>query len=297
MERRVGAGAWFAAAGGLALMAPLAFVGVGIVTGVQADAPRGAGVAETLGAASTSFGWAVLALLGVAVLDVVVACGLWMVFRAERPGASALAAAFRIAYAAVFVGAIAMLADARRIAEGAGGASGLGIEDRDTAVLSRLDGFDAAWNAGLVLFGMHLLVIGWLLLRRSGVFATSSARSCCSPGRAISPTACSGCSPRRTRGGAVHLHRRDRAHRVARRRRHPSIRADREDVAHGRRPIALPLRMSASRAGGCDRRCTAMKPHSERETVMSYEEKGTWVYLVVAIVGSTVYLSLVLPSS
>ena len=28
---------------------------------------------------------------------------------------------------------------------------------------------------------------------------------------------------------------------------------------------------------------------------MSYEEKGTWVYLVVAVVGSTVYLSLVLP--
>ena len=38
-----------------------------------------------------------------------------------------------------------------------------------------------------------------------------------------------------------------------------------------------------------------MKAHSERENVMSYEEKGTWVYLVVAIVGSTVYLSLVLP--
>jgi hypothetical protein len=28
---------------------------------------------------------------------------------------------------------------------------------------------------------------------------------------------------------------------------------------------------------------------------MSYEEKGTWVYLVVAVVGSTVYLALVLP--
>jgi len=28
---------------------------------------------------------------------------------------------------------------------------------------------------------------------------------------------------------------------------------------------------------------------------MSYEEKGTWVYLVIAVVGYTVYLSLVLP--
>ncbi|RZS65627.1 uncharacterized protein DUF4386 [Agromyces ramosus] len=156
-------------------MAPLAFVGVGVVAGVQADGSEGsgaAGLAATLEAASGSFGWAVLALLGVAVLDVVVACALWTVFRAERPGAAALAAAFRIAYAAVFVGAIAMLADARRIAdEGAGGASGLGIDDRDLAVLSRLDGFDAAWNAGLVLFGVHLAVIGWLLLRRPGGFA------------------------------------------------------------------------------------------------------------------------------
>src|SRR4029453_5334261 len=38
-----------------------------------------------------------------------------------------------------------------------------------------------------------------------------------------------------------------------------------------------------------------MNRRSERETVMSYEEKGTWVYLVVAIVGSSVYLFLVLP--
>ena len=28
---------------------------------------------------------------------------------------------------------------------------------------------------------------------------------------------------------------------------------------------------------------------------MSYEEKGTWVYLVIAVVGYTVYLTLVLP--
>ena len=55
MERRVGAGAWFAAAGGLALMAPLAFVGVGTVTGVQADASGGvAGVAATLAALLTA---------------------------------------------------------------------------------------------------------------------------------------------------------------------------------------------------------------------------------------------------
>ena len=174
MERRVGAGAWFAAAGGLALMAPLAFVGVGTVTGVQADAGgAAAGIADDArrrhrrrsagrcspcsGSRCSTSSWRAR-------------CG-WCSAPSDRaPPPSPRRSGSP--YAAVFVGAIAMLADARRIADGAGAASALGLEGRDAAVLSRLDGFDAAWKAGLVLFGMHLLVIGWLLLRRSGVFAT-----------------------------------------------------------------------------------------------------------------------------
>ena len=38
-----------------------------------------------------------------------------------------------------------------------------------------------------------------------------------------------------------------------------------------------------------------MSTHGRRDAFMSYEEKGTWVYLVVAIIGYAVYLSLVLP--
>ncbi|MGH3703630.1 MAG: DUF4386 domain-containing protein [Agromyces sp.] len=166
MERQVGTTPWFAAAGGLAAMAALALPASAIVTAAEEHAA--AGSVDGLGFAP--FGWAVVALLGVAVLDVIVACGLWAVFRAERPGASALAAAFRIAYAAVFIGAVAMLADARRIVEGSGGSVQVG-ELRDAAVIERLGGFETVWDAGLVLFGMHLAVIGWLLLRRSGAFA------------------------------------------------------------------------------------------------------------------------------
>ena len=80
--------------------------------------------------------------------------------------------AFRLVYAAVFLGAIAMLVDARRIATGAGEASDLAIADRDTAVLLRFEGFDSVWNTGLLVFGVHLVVVGWLLVTRPGVFAT-----------------------------------------------------------------------------------------------------------------------------
>ena len=177
MDRRVareaGPAAWFAAAGGLAMMAVLAAVGFGLIGQARSGASgTGVGASDTLAAAAPAFGWGVLALVGVAVLDIVVAWGLWRVLRVERPGGAALAAAFRIVYAAVFLGAIAMLVDARRIATGAGEASDLAISDRDTAVLLRFEGFDSTWNTGLLVFGVHLAVVGWLLVARSGVFAT-----------------------------------------------------------------------------------------------------------------------------
>jgi len=165
--------AWFAAAGGLAMMAVLAAVGFGLIGQARSGTPASdVGASDALAAAAPSFGWGVLALVCVAVLDIVVAWGLWGVFRGERPAGAALAAAFRLVYAAVFLGAIAMLVDARRIATGAGEASDLAIADRDTAVLLRFEGFDSVWNTGLLVFGLHLVVVGWLLVTRPGVFAT-----------------------------------------------------------------------------------------------------------------------------
>lgn len=166
MRRAAGPAAWFAAGGGLAMMAVLAAVGFGLIGQVRSD------TSDTVAAATPAFGWGVLALVGVAVLDVVVAWGLWRVLSVERPGGAALAAAFRLVYAAVFLGAIAMLVDARRIALGAGEASDLSIDDRDTAVLLRFEGFDSAWNTGLLVFGVHMAVVGWLLVARSGAFTT-----------------------------------------------------------------------------------------------------------------------------
>ncbi len=171
--REVGPTPWIAAAGGLAMMAALAAVGFGLIGQARSGTPAtDVGASDTLAAAAPAFGWGVLALVGVAVLDIVVAWGLWRVLGVERPGGAALAAAFRVVYAAVFLGAIAMLVDARRIATGAGEASDLAASDRDTAVLLRFEGFDSAWNTGLLVFGVHLAVVGWLLVVRSGVFAT-----------------------------------------------------------------------------------------------------------------------------
>jgi len=157
---------WFAAAGGLVLMAGLAVAGTGAINRARSDASI-----DAIGAAA--FGWGVVTLYVVVLLDVIVAWALWRVFRADRPGGAALAAAFRLAYAAAFAAAIAFLADAHRIAAGAGadGPSALDGEARDATVFMRLGEFDTAWSGALLVFAAHLVVIGWLLVRRGGVFA------------------------------------------------------------------------------------------------------------------------------
>ena len=160
-------GGWFAAAGGLALMAVLGFASLGTIESLRSSAAA----AETMGAESFRIGWVVLALYAIALLDVVVAWGLWQVFRIERPGGAALAAAFRIAYAAVFVGAIAQLDHALRIVTATDDRL-LDPAAREAMVDAQVQGFDAAWNGGLMLFAAHLAVVAWLLLRLRGAFAT-----------------------------------------------------------------------------------------------------------------------------
>jgi hypothetical protein len=156
---------WFAAAAGLALMAVLGFTALGPVESLGAAASPALALAE----APAAYGWVVMALYAVVVLDVVVAWALWRVLRVDQPGGAALAAAFRLVYSAVFAGAIAQFDHAVRLGTGADGAAALDPAAADAAVREQLAGFDAAWNGGLLLFGAHLAVVGWLLVRRTGV--------------------------------------------------------------------------------------------------------------------------------
>ncbi len=91
-----------------------------------------------------------LSLLAVAGLDVVVAWALYRVFTPVSGALSKLAAWLRVAYAGVFVVAISQLAGARRLpAQG----------------LQHITTFTNIWDAGLVLFGMDLLVLAYLACR------------------------------------------------------------------------------------------------------------------------------------
>jgi hypothetical protein len=85
-----------------------------------------------------------LALTGVAVLDIVVGVALWRVLAPTHASLAVLGAALRITYAAVLVVA------ASRLSAGAHAE------------------YENIWDAGLAIFGLHLVVVGGLLVSQPG---------------------------------------------------------------------------------------------------------------------------------
>lgn len=101
----------------------------------------------------------------VVVLDVVVAWALYRLFEPVDRMVSMLSAWFRIAYAAVFLTAIGQLVAALQPLTEESAFAGFTEQQRHALALSRIDTFDAIWDAGLALFGLHLCVVAYLVIR------------------------------------------------------------------------------------------------------------------------------------
>lgn len=144
---------------GTALLLVALLAGFGYLAVVQRlvvtdDAVRTAG---NIAGSETLFRLAIASLLVAAVLDIVVAWALFKVFEPASSGLSMLAATFRVAYAGIFVVAIAQLAGVLRLLPEA--------EELSAQVLSGVHAFEDIYSAGLVLFGFHLALLGVLVWR------------------------------------------------------------------------------------------------------------------------------------
>ena len=134
----------------MALLTPFAHF---VVLGGLVTPGDAAGTVESIAGSEGLFRWGVVSLAVVAVLDVVVAAALFHLFAPVNRLASMFAAWLRLAYAAVFMVAIGMLAGVLPL-------SG----DPDHAVQG-IDAFYDIWHAALILFGAHLMGIGYLAYR------------------------------------------------------------------------------------------------------------------------------------
>jgi len=143
---------------GLTLMAVLAAFGVFGATAPSITDGDAAQTARDILDASALFRWGVVCLIVVVVLDVVVAAALMTLFEPVNRGVAMAAAWFRVAYAAVYLVAILQLVLA------------LDLLDEPDLAMRAVDAYRGIWLVGLILFGVHLLLVGYLAYR-SGYMA------------------------------------------------------------------------------------------------------------------------------
>jgi hypothetical protein len=119
-----------------------------------------AATANNILAGELQFRLAILGLLLVIVLDVIASWGLYVFFKPVNSSVSLLAAWFRLVYTAVFTAAILNLGQALTFLLGSGTLAE--VERSAMQALNALQAFDGGWDLALLLFGFHLLLLGYL---------------------------------------------------------------------------------------------------------------------------------------
>ena len=146
----------------MALLAPFAKFGVLQTLVVPADA---AATVENIIASEGLFRAAIAAFLIVIMLDVVVAWALYVLLSPVNRTLALLTAWLRLAFAAVFAYALVNLLDVAQLL-GSAEVSTLPPEQLQAQVMSSLVSFDNGWiGIALAIFGLHLLMDGYLLFR------------------------------------------------------------------------------------------------------------------------------------
>lgn len=145
---------------GILLFTPLAVYGDVVVLGGLVTPGDASQTAVAVTNAAGTFRSGVLSLFLVAIIDVFVAWGLYLVFSPESRRLSQLAAWFRIVYAAIFVVAISNLLSVIRLLDRPEYLTVYSDQQLQALALLRYETFTDVWSAGLLVFGVHLIVLG-----------------------------------------------------------------------------------------------------------------------------------------
>jgi hypothetical protein len=134
----------------LAMAVIAAFANFAVIVNLEVPGDLGA-TAANLAESADLVRLAAAGFIIIAILDVVVAWGLYIVLRRVNPSLSLLGGWLRLAYAAILAVAINSLLSALRA-----------VPMDPTLGAFFLDSFSSLWQIGLIIFGLHLCVIGVL---------------------------------------------------------------------------------------------------------------------------------------
>jgi hypothetical protein len=150
---------------GLLVMSALAGFGKVVVLDGLVTPGDGGQTARDITASGDLFRLSILSLFLVIALDVVVAWALYRLFSPVSRSISLLAAWMRIVFAAVFLAAVGHLTGALRLLTGEEYRSVFGADELQAQAFLQINTFTDVWGAGLFLFGLHLLLLGYLAYR------------------------------------------------------------------------------------------------------------------------------------
>src|SRR5437764_7919899 len=137
--------------------------------------------AQNIAAAQGLFRLAIGGFFAVAILDVVVAWGLYFVFQSVNRSLSVLAALFRVVYATMLAIAVNNLLSALQVVGGADFLKAFGTDQVQAQMMVLLGAFQSGWDVVLIVFGLHLFLLGILVfgsgktgLRLVGILVTAA---------------------------------------------------------------------------------------------------------------------------
>ncbi|HSM44276.1 MAG TPA: DUF4386 domain-containing protein [Acidimicrobiia bacterium] len=145
----------------MAVLAPIAHFGVLENLVVTGDAATTVG---NIVADEGLFRLAIAALLVVTFLDIVVAWALYVLMKPVHPTLAMLVGWLRLAAPAVFAVALANLLDVANLL-GSAESSGLSPDQLGAQVMASVASFGSGWDMSLAIFGLHLVGLGYLLLK------------------------------------------------------------------------------------------------------------------------------------
>lgn len=111
------------------------------------------------------FNAGILGWLIILILDIIVAWALYIFMEPIHKSLSLLGALFRLTYATILGVAILNLVFVSLLTQDSYNLTTSTIDQLQTQVMFYLEAFDYIWSVGLIIFGGHLMIVGYLALK------------------------------------------------------------------------------------------------------------------------------------
>ena len=146
----------------ISVLTPVGYIAIIRNFLVQED---GAATVSKIMASEGLFRIGILCLLINAVLDLVGAWALYIVLKPVNKSLSLLSAWFRVAYTVMLVVALSNLVVTSQLLSGANYLAAFEPNQMNSHVMLFINAFYYVWDLGYVLFGLHLIILGYLIFK------------------------------------------------------------------------------------------------------------------------------------